>query len=1121
MELDVQLNQWISRFLSEKGLDAPDGRPLFAYKTTEAQYNELKQCLRAIPSFAVGSAEYCQVWLLFAAEWWKREYAGGAWRWAPLCLAAGQPGMTHEQTSRHVLAGHRQWQLTTEIRGEGKRYIGHVAINGGLPMRLLETAQGGLSRLLRMVLEQTLRCSLHQDDLLDAIKTQAALLPVSYRQDLIYQLLRDLVWGVLQLREQYKLQNESDPLLKLQQQCPDWEMRFPLALDSAVATTLIKGLVASVATISVQNSRVPFQIVRGLRFSSDDGMPVFEMAFEMLAQTSTQELADALGIAPDKLPHQFRLLLLVAGKEHLVGEALRRGGGYQLVARKGLSLQNLHAGAQLILSRNGQAIHTAHLPGGEPISFDEPLLFEDCRPFASLIGQGSATLKGGRAIALIPANAFFYSEGDDAIVLHEGMPGDQVLLIISQGKTQFTYRKQSYYVTVSPNAAPRVDAYWQGQTLDAGSVPGLLFRGNPRLRVQQAGGSFTYAPVSELYTRSNGIDTPFAQAKAPGLCWLSWSRGGQRLLRSRAVVLPANASISFTPSADPAKGCILLENWPDIHVTCASPDITLSRTYENNTNVLTVESKAAAPATSVQLLIQWPEGEQKLTLAFPGQGAVLLDARQESIREGANLSVEELMGCRAILMSPTGADAWQVRLTAHSTDQPNALTREIRYTGTREIRLFELINPIQQILSCHTGLDMSVTMQFVHAHRVRGTFHVGRYSTVARLHSHSPFVSVNDGRRDLLLEREDAEGLLMALPLALPNRDPEPLSLHLSEQVFTGSWGLNLPDNVASPWLIYASAESNYRCRPCVAPPQGDAQAEGFSPLQKALCEANHDNRILLLISRLEQMALTPMDKDWVLLEALLDKLQHLPLPSLDLYQALIRTPSALVMVTLLLDGFAANMVERMPLELPFEWLLISPSQWLQAFEVLKEALVTDTALLPIIRRDIQRKSQYLPRWQPALKFIFDQGIHRHFDGNTQDARLFLNNPQMLTELWLGRLLDGPDCEMQQFFHRNYADDQPWPMLPGNLMKEFLRTDNGKLLLKRVRLSADDVKMPATMLPFMVGFDACAGKSEFWQGDSSRLFALRAARQFDAAWFDSAYELSLAMAHTASLNLKN
>ncbi len=40
------------------------------------------------------------------------------------------------------------------------------------------------------------------------------------------------------------------------------------------------------------------------------------------------------------LPHQFQLLLLVA-REHLIGEALRRGGGYQLAARAGLSLQNL------------------------------------------------------------------------------------------------------------------------------------------------------------------------------------------------------------------------------------------------------------------------------------------------------------------------------------------------------------------------------------------------------------------------------------------------------------------------------------------------------------------------------------------------------------------------------------------------------------------------------------------------------------------------------------------------------------------------------------------------------------------------------------------------------------
>jgi hypothetical protein len=93
----------------------------FAYKTTEAQYNELKQCLRAIPSFPL-VAEYCQVWLLFAAEWWKREYAGGAWRWA---RSASRPDNPACPMSKPVatLAGHRQWLLTTEIRGRANAIL--------------------------------------------------------------------------------------------------------------------------------------------------------------------------------------------------------------------------------------------------------------------------------------------------------------------------------------------------------------------------------------------------------------------------------------------------------------------------------------------------------------------------------------------------------------------------------------------------------------------------------------------------------------------------------------------------------------------------------------------------------------------------------------------------------------------------------------------------------------------------------------------------------------------------------------------------------------------------------------------------------------------------------------
>lgn len=55
------------------------------------------------------------------------------------------------------------------------------------------------------------------------------------------------------------------------------------------------------------------------------------------------------------------------------------------------------------------------------------------------------------------------------------------------------------------------------------------------------------------------------------------------------------------------------------------------------------------------------------------------------------------------------------------------------------------------------------------------------------------------------------------------------------------------------------------------------------------------------------------------------------------------------------------------------------------------------------------------------------------------------------------------------------------------------------------------------MLPFMAAFDTYAGRGQQWQADPPRLFSLRNARQFDTVWFDSVYQLGLAMAQAASM----
>ncbi|MEW3863857.1 hypothetical protein, partial [Pseudomonas aeruginosa] len=79
-------------------------------------------------------------------------------------------------------------------------------------------------------------------------------------------------------------------------------------------------------------------------------------------------------------------------------------------------------------------------------------------------------------------------------------------------------------------------------------------------------------------------------------------------------------------------------------------------------------------------------------------------------------------------------------------------------------------------------------------------------------------------------------------------------------------------------------------------------------------------------------MAADPEAEDWQTLELLLDRLHHLPLASLDICQALIREPQALATATLLLDDFSSRLAERLPCELPFEWLLIAPKHWFDTF---------------------------------------------------------------------------------------------------------------------------------------------------------------------------------------------
>lgn len=1113
----MSLNQWISDFLAKRGLQEPDGRPLFAYKASTDEYEALRQLLRSLNKSKLTNKFLPQAWLLFAAEWWKREYQGGAWRWAPLCEAAGQFQLSHTQTTQLVTTGHKQWCLQTNIKSEGKRFIGQVAINGGLPMRLVESAQGGLLGLLRMVTTEALRHQLASDQIRQSIEAQAKLLPSSYQQESIYELLDGLIQEVLYIQKTYELKDAVDPIAKLQEVCPNWDDRFPIAMDNQAAANLVKLLLRYTVGIPAQSTHLPFQVQRGLRFNSDDLDPVYELSFSMQAQATPAQIADTLGIAAELLPPHFQLLLRIEEKEYIVGEALIKGDKYQLLARPFAPIQTLYPAVQLIISRWGATLHIATLPGGESLSHDEPVILEHNYPFARFVTQGDALIKGQSALAITPSKTIVLSEVGESNELSSGLSDKQILFELPQGKTRFVYSGQSFVVNVSANASAQPEAYWQGHTLEATSTPGLLFKGMPRLRISQEQGGYSYAPSHELYIRTQSGEIAFGQVSPPGLCRLIWRKDGQRLMSTRAVILSEKASIGYGPGLNELEGVISLIHWPSVQVFSETNDVELTSKHDGTNLNINVKCVAASPPRYISLAIKWPTGEQRITLPFPSYGVRLL-SHQGALKSGQTLTIEELMGCRALLLSAQGAMTWHVRLSSIGPDGKSKLSQELSYTGIREIRLFELIPAISQMLSCYPTLDHTVLIELIHSHRTHARLNIGRYSTRLLSHDHNQTITVNTGSRDLIIDQEQAAGLLQALPLSAPESDPLSLPLHLSEQVFTGSWQVSIPDNIAGPWLIYSLDNSQFYSRPTVVCLTPISPVNKLSSLRKALCEANPEVRMEMLISTLQSMVNDPNNEDWQTLEALLDKLQHLPLASLDICQALIREPSALVTATLLLDNFASKMAERLPMELPFEWLLIAPHLWEQALSKRREQFVAlDKSMLEIVTTDIHNKSQYLTRWQPALSFIFKQGFHNNFDKGSQDVSFFLANPSMLVNIRLSQLFEGENSAMQQMLRRNSHNNQQWPVAADIDTLEFLQSSDGTKLLNLSKLPSNDFKLNVVILPFIVAFDTYAGQGLQWQAEPSLLFSLRSARQFDTVWFDDAYETGLIMAQANSM----
>jgi hypothetical protein len=220
-----------------------------------------------------------------------------------------------------------------------------------------------------------------------------------------------------------------------------------------------------------------------------------------------------------------------------------------------------------------------------------------------------------------------------------------------------------------------------------------------------------------------------------------------------------------------------------------------------------------------------------------------------------------------------------------------------------------------------------------------------------------------------------------------------------------------------------------------------------------------------------------------------------------------------MVMCLLHLEGFAESLAARIPTELPFDWLLTAPQEWIGVFKALKSYYENhnDSRGFRLLQLDIASKKEQMLLLQPGLKFVLQLAYHFGFGLSDREVNLYKSMTDFVLNSWLDKQFDGEHSELQSLLRRVNQDE--WPHELNEVTKKFVTSQCGQVVRARISFPHDDPRVTTIALPFLVAADVVAGRSRNWQSEASRLFALRQYREFDPVWFDSAYLVGLAHAY--------
>lgn len=1136
------ITQWKRDFLARRDLDYATGRPLYTYRVTTDEFNDLECILRErlatyfkvanLGDIARRIDVFPALFVLYAAEWWRRRYDGTGFSWDPILHSIGAPpdGWNQAQRSDCVDRGFQEWKLRLSD-SHGLRFLGSIAFQGGLPMQLLGSARGNIGRVLSRVLQLASTGTFDIREIQEWVKSLSTYLPNSYRQTEVYVLLTEVVVTVLRLKEVAGLTESASAIERLDQKVPNWRDSFPLPVEDDQARGLIEQLVRDAAgRVSKQVQHI--SVERRIEQNSDE-------TWSLRSNISLPEYLDVTILTSlfsvDAQDLTRTPTLRFVRSDSVTDIPLRKLAGQERyrVDRRPLDCRGDAAAAEhamQLLTSAGQ-VHYKEIPRGSVLEEELPWVFDESADGSSsyrLARLGSGGITSIHGVICAPTNWKIIS--DEGVLLEPRAKlrdGARFIWAI-HGVVRAEAPDGLFYKIRCGQATACNDQFeLRGSRVwDTFTQPDLAFHGIPRLfHILETG---LEQPVQgALAWRTQGADRTSASDTVFGPVTAHWPAQGEPKWRSRLVLLPQTADIITQPGDDVSTGMLRFSHWKLLAVDCESPDVDCSVTTDQDSLVATVSYRGQGSPPEWLALRGWWRGnpaQARFRVPFPAKGVRAIGPGGQHLDNDTLLTVGQTIGVRLIAFLGDSHRA-ELRLGLHRgnhANPANQIVQTIRVVSgeTRaEVRLVDYTTEIQRLLASADVLDAHVSARLKLSTGESLTLRIARYALELARDNSQYQVRLPQERLGQL-SVEEVQGLpILAVRIDSPGEEPIPLAPVLSEGVPTGSWEFPATTLPPGPWLIYPGSNAQIVFRPMLWPISSDDNSvTGLLSLAEVPFEADQRvglttalgfslerDRVAALDAAITRLAEDFVDRDWILVEQLVGLLGHLPLSTLDLWRRFSHSPSGMAALAIRISGIPSTFAERFPNELPFVWETIPLPAWVQAMRAASEQATIwygQDAGTTVLSSHLEKRIQGLASSCPSLRVLLEAA--RAIAMRSINHEMGLAQQALMDRIFAAQLFDGENSRLQQLLRNN--SDGNWPAAFSDEISSVKK--NGCAAF----LCPDNYGFHDSVINAPIYLAICASQAfpvSLEQSDKV-IGSIRKIQSFDLEWFTEAFDLTIA-----------